>query len=127
MAAECFMEQGFHATSIDDVARRLGATKGRVAAAAANAQSIRELGERLARLKPTKKCVSVADGNCRFSLRGEYPREAVTRQHNGGGRCASWSKVRSGLSAGRSLRNCWMVSALPADKAAIARSMKSCS
>jgi AcrR family transcriptional regulator len=30
MAAECFMEQGFHATSIDDVARRLGATKGRV-------------------------------------------------------------------------------------------------
>lgn len=29
-AAECFMEQGFHATSIDDVARRLGATKGRV-------------------------------------------------------------------------------------------------
>lgn len=30
MAAACFMEQGFHATSIDDVARRLGATKGRV-------------------------------------------------------------------------------------------------
>lgn len=30
MAAECFMEQGFHATSIDDVARRLGATKGRI-------------------------------------------------------------------------------------------------
>lgn len=29
-AAECFMERGFHATSIDDVARRLGATKGRV-------------------------------------------------------------------------------------------------
>ena len=29
-AAECFMEQGFHATSIDDVARRLGATKGRI-------------------------------------------------------------------------------------------------
>ena len=29
-AAECFMEQGFHASSIDDVARRLGATKGRV-------------------------------------------------------------------------------------------------
>jgi AcrR family transcriptional regulator len=29
-AAECFMEQGFYATSIDDVARRLGATKGRV-------------------------------------------------------------------------------------------------
>lgn len=29
-AAECFMEQGFHATSIDDVAQRLGATKGRV-------------------------------------------------------------------------------------------------
>jgi AcrR family transcriptional regulator len=29
-AAECFMEQGYHATSIDDVARRLGATKGRV-------------------------------------------------------------------------------------------------
>lgn len=29
-AAECFMEKGFHATSIDDVARRLGATKGRV-------------------------------------------------------------------------------------------------
>ena len=30
VAAECFMEQGYHATSIDDVARRLGATKGRV-------------------------------------------------------------------------------------------------
>lgn len=29
-AAECFMEQGFHASSIDDVARRLGATKGRI-------------------------------------------------------------------------------------------------
>jgi len=29
-AAECFMEQGFHATSIDDVARRLGSTKGRI-------------------------------------------------------------------------------------------------
>lgn len=29
-AAECFMEQGFHATSIDAVARRMGATKGRV-------------------------------------------------------------------------------------------------
>ncbi|PGH56242.1 TetR family transcriptional regulator [Azospirillum palustre] len=29
-AAECFMEQGYHATSIDDVARRLGATKGRI-------------------------------------------------------------------------------------------------
>lgn len=29
-AAEAFMELGFHATSIDSVARRLGATKGRV-------------------------------------------------------------------------------------------------
>ncbi len=29
-AAECFMEAGFNATSIDDVAARLGATKGRV-------------------------------------------------------------------------------------------------
>lgn len=29
-AAACFMEQGFHATSIDVVARRMGATKGRV-------------------------------------------------------------------------------------------------
>ena len=29
-AAECFMEQGFHATSIDVVARRMSATKGRV-------------------------------------------------------------------------------------------------
>lgn len=29
-AAECFMEQGFHATSIDVVARRMKATKGRV-------------------------------------------------------------------------------------------------
>src|SRR5271155_63523 len=29
-AAECFMEQGFQATSIDDVARRLGSTKGRI-------------------------------------------------------------------------------------------------
>jgi AcrR family transcriptional regulator len=29
-AAECFMEQGFHATSIDVVARRMGATKGRI-------------------------------------------------------------------------------------------------
>jgi AcrR family transcriptional regulator len=29
-AAQCFMEQGFHATSIDDVARRLGSTKGRI-------------------------------------------------------------------------------------------------
>lgn len=29
-AATCFMEQGFHATSIDVVARRMGATKGRV-------------------------------------------------------------------------------------------------
>ena len=29
-AAHCFMEQGFHATSIDVVARRMGATKGRV-------------------------------------------------------------------------------------------------
>ncbi|MBY4947413.1 TetR/AcrR family transcriptional regulator [Cupriavidus respiraculi] len=29
-AAQCFMERGFHATSIDDVARRLGSTKGRV-------------------------------------------------------------------------------------------------
>lgn len=29
-AATCFMEQGYNATSIDDVARRLGATKGRI-------------------------------------------------------------------------------------------------
>lgn len=29
-AAECFMEQGFHATSIDDLSRRLGSTKGRI-------------------------------------------------------------------------------------------------
>ncbi|MGE0500742.1 MAG: TetR/AcrR family transcriptional regulator [Rhizobiaceae bacterium] len=29
-AAECFMERGYNATSIDDVARRLGATKGRI-------------------------------------------------------------------------------------------------
>jgi len=29
-AADCFMEQGFHATSIDVVARSMGATKGRV-------------------------------------------------------------------------------------------------
>jgi AcrR family transcriptional regulator len=29
-AAECFMEQGFHATTIDVVARRMRATKGRV-------------------------------------------------------------------------------------------------
>lgn len=30
VAAECFMEQGFNATSIDDVARRMNATKGRI-------------------------------------------------------------------------------------------------
>ena len=30
VAAECFMERGYAATSIDDVARRLGATKGRI-------------------------------------------------------------------------------------------------
>lgn len=30
MAAECFMEKGYHATSVDDVARRLGCTKGRI-------------------------------------------------------------------------------------------------
>ena len=29
-AAHCFMERGYHATSIDDVARRLGSTKGRI-------------------------------------------------------------------------------------------------
>lgn len=29
-AAECFMERGYNATSIDDVARRLGSTKGRI-------------------------------------------------------------------------------------------------
>jgi AcrR family transcriptional regulator len=29
-AALCFMERGYNATSIDDVARRLGATKGRI-------------------------------------------------------------------------------------------------
>ncbi len=29
-AAQCFMARGFSATSIDDVARRLGATKGRI-------------------------------------------------------------------------------------------------
>lgn len=29
-AARCFMERGYSATSIDDVARRLGATKGRI-------------------------------------------------------------------------------------------------
>lgn len=29
-AAQCFMETGFQGTSIDDVARRLGATKGRI-------------------------------------------------------------------------------------------------
>lgn len=29
-AANCFMEQGYHATSIDDVARRLGSTKGHI-------------------------------------------------------------------------------------------------
>lgn len=29
-AASCFMEQGYNATSIDDVARRLGSTKGRI-------------------------------------------------------------------------------------------------
>lgn len=29
-AAECFMEQGFHATTLDDVARRMHATKGRI-------------------------------------------------------------------------------------------------
>lgn len=30
MAALCFMERGYHATGIDDVARRLGCTKGRI-------------------------------------------------------------------------------------------------
>lgn len=30
MAAQCFMQQGYHATSIDVIARELGATKGRV-------------------------------------------------------------------------------------------------
>lgn len=29
-AAECFMERGYHATTVDDVARRMNATKGRV-------------------------------------------------------------------------------------------------
>jgi len=29
-AAHCFMERGYHATGIDDVARRLGCTKGRI-------------------------------------------------------------------------------------------------
>ena len=29
-AARCFMERGYTATSIDDVARSLGATKGRI-------------------------------------------------------------------------------------------------
>ncbi|NGN44319.1 TetR/AcrR family transcriptional regulator [Mesorhizobium sp. CGMCC 1.15528] len=29
-AAQCFMERGYHASSIDDVARSLGSTKGRV-------------------------------------------------------------------------------------------------
>jgi AcrR family transcriptional regulator len=29
-AAECFMERGYNASSIDDVARRLGSTKGRI-------------------------------------------------------------------------------------------------
>jgi AcrR family transcriptional regulator len=29
-AAECFMQQGYHATSVDDVARRMGSTKGRI-------------------------------------------------------------------------------------------------
>ncbi|MEL4378371.1 TetR/AcrR family transcriptional regulator [Brucella cytisi] len=29
-AAQCFMEQGFATTSIDDVARRMGSTKGRI-------------------------------------------------------------------------------------------------
>jgi AcrR family transcriptional regulator len=29
-AADCFMERGYSATSVDDVARRLGATKGRI-------------------------------------------------------------------------------------------------
>jgi AcrR family transcriptional regulator len=29
-AAECFMERGYHATKVDDVAARLGATKGRI-------------------------------------------------------------------------------------------------
>ncbi len=29
-SARCFMEHGFKATSIDDIARRLGATKGMV-------------------------------------------------------------------------------------------------
>lgn len=29
-AASCFMERGYHATSIDDIARHMGSTKGRV-------------------------------------------------------------------------------------------------
>ncbi len=29
-AAECFMERGYHATTVDDVAERLGCTKGRI-------------------------------------------------------------------------------------------------
>lgn len=29
-AARCFMERGYHATGVDDVARRLGCTKGRI-------------------------------------------------------------------------------------------------
>ena len=29
-AAHCFMERGYHATGVDDVARRLGCTKGRI-------------------------------------------------------------------------------------------------
>ncbi|MCC5978036.1 MAG: TetR family transcriptional regulator [Salinarimonas sp.] len=29
-AAQCFMERGYHATGVDDVARRLGCTKGRI-------------------------------------------------------------------------------------------------
>jgi len=30
VAAQCFMERGYHGASLDDVARRLGATKGRI-------------------------------------------------------------------------------------------------
>lgn len=30
VAASCFMERGYHATTIDDVAERLGSTKGRI-------------------------------------------------------------------------------------------------
>jgi AcrR family transcriptional regulator len=79
-AAQCFMEMGFQGTSIDDVARRLGATKGRIYHYYASKTDLffDVHREGMRRLNEAVNAVMDNDGNGRETLRAMLEAHALT-------------------------------------------------